>query len=396
MKKKIISIVLTIICLMTFLYSPITVSANKSTQQKLNETQEEIKNKNSDLESTSNEADKLSKEIESFDNKISKLNQDIEDQEVKRTKVEKALAKSKEELKKAKKEKEKYKKVFDERMKVMYMYGDTGYLDIIFSSEGISDLLNNISNYKDLVTYDQNIISELQKAENKISSETAKISSNKKELDGLIAKLKTNKEDLDVLKAAKDRQLTDTNEDLRGVKEQLDILQKEADELNDKLYEENMKKHGNYSKGDPGTYGRGRKAILNVARAQIGNYGGQKFWSWYGFNYRVSWCACFVSWCANQAGYLRSGTIPKFSYVDNGANWFKSRGRWQGRNYTPRGGDIIFFDWDGNGVGNHVGIVESVSGGVVNTIEGNSSDACRRRSYSIGSWNIMGYGVPNY
>ena len=192
MKKKIISTVLTIICLMTFLWTPATVSANKSTQQKLNETQKQIKNKNSDLKSASNEADKLSKEIKSFDSKISKLNQNIEEQEDKRSKVEKSLSKAKEELEKAKKEKEKYKTVFDERMKVMYMYGDTGYLDIIFSSEGISDLLNNISNYKDLVTYDQNIINRLQKAENKISAETAKISANKKALDDLIKKVKTN------------------------------------------------------------------------------------------------------------------------------------------------------------------------------------------------------------
>jgi len=396
MNKRITSLLLVITFTITFLGSSPAVSAKKSTQQKLKDTEKKIESKENELDSSASEADKLSAQIKSFEKKINKLNKEIEEQDKKRVKVEKTLDKSKAKLKEAKKEKAKYKAIFDERMKVMYMYGSTGYLDIIFSSDGISDLINNISNYKELVAYDQSVISKLQKAENTIAAETKKIADNKKELDELIKNLKSDREELDILKEAKDHQLTDTNEDLRGLREQLSILEQEKAELNSKLYEENMANQDQYSKGDPSTYGRGRKAMLNVARAQVGNYGGEPYWSWYGFNYRVEWCACFVSWCANTAGFLRSGVIPKFSYVDNGANWFKSRGRWQSGSYTPSGGDIIFFDWDGNGVGNHVGIVESVSGGTVYTIEGNSSDACRRRSYSIGSWNIMGYGVPNY
>ena len=88
--------------------------------------------------------------------------------------------------------------------------------------------------------------------------------------------------------------------------------------------------------------------------------------------------------------------MPKFSYVPDGINWFKSHHRWQSRSYTPAAGDIIFFDWGNNGTIDHVGIVESVSGGTVNTIEGNSGDKVARRSYSIGSSNIYGYGVPAY
>lgn len=97
-------------------------------------------------------------------------------------------------------------------------------------------------------------------------------------------------------------------------------------------------------------YGRaftagGNEAIVEVALAQVGNEGGEPYWSWYGFDSRVEWCACFVSWCANQCGYLDSGIIPKFSGCVDGVNWFQSNGQWQDRSYEPQAGDIIFFDW---------------------------------------------------
>ena len=115
-----------------------------------------------------------------------------------------------------------------------------------------------------------------------------------------------------------------------------------------------------------------------------------------GFGGRVEWCACFVSWCADQSGYIQSGVIPKFSLCSDGVKWFESKGRFRDGSYTPVAGDIIFFDWGNNGTIDHVGIVESVSGGTVNTIEGNSGDKVARRSYRIGSSNIYGYGVPAY
>ena len=141
--------------------------------------------------------------------------------------------------------------------------------------------------------------------------------------------------------------------------------------------------------------GIGNQAIVQVAASQEGK-GGTTYWSWYGFGSRVEWCACFVSWCADQSGYIQSGVIPKFSLCSDGVRWFESKGRFRDGSYTPVAGDIIFFDWGNNGTIDHVGIVESVSGGTVNTIEGNSGDKVARRSYSIGSSNIYGYGVPAY
>ena len=138
------------------------------------------------------------------------------------------------------------------------------------------------------------------------------------------------------------------------------------------------------------------QGIVEVALTQIGNEGGQPYWSWYGFDSRVEWCACFVSWCADQCDYIDSGLIPKFAGCIDGANWFKSNNRWNDRNYEPKAGDIIFFDWEGDGTTDHVGIVEKCENGTVYTVEGNSGDACRQRQYTVGSRNIYGYGIPAY
>ena len=140
----------------------------------------------------------------------------------------------------------------------------------------------------------------------------------------------------------------------------------------------------------------GDGTLIEIAESQIGNVGGEIYWRWYGFTSRVPWCACFVSWVADQAGFIEAGIIPKFASTSVGVQWFRNRGQWQDRNYTPAPGDIIFFDWNGDGTPQHVGIVERVEGNTVHTIEGNSSDAVRRRNYQLGSSRILGYGIPVY
>lgn len=141
-------------------------------------------------------------------------------------------------------------------------------------------------------------------------------------------------------------------------------------------------------------YHIGNHDIVQIAQSQLGNIGGRPYWSWYGFNSRVEWCACFVSWVMNEAGLIEKGTVPKFAYCPTGVNWFKEHNRWEERQYTPAAGDIIFFDWQNDGVSDHVGIVEKVEKGIIYTIEGNSTnDECRQNSYQIGSIYIAGYGV---
>ena len=145
-------------------------------------------------------------------------------------------------------------------------------------------------------------------------------------------------------------------------------------------------------------YGRaftagGNTAIVEIALTQLGNEGGEPYWTWWGYSDRVEWCAIFVSWCADQCGYLDSGVIPRFQGVDLGSEWFKNNGQWQDNTYEPNPGDIIFFDWEPDDDCDHVGIVEKCENGIVYTVEGNSTDACRQRQYTVGSSNIYGYGL---
>ncbi|MDO4810461.1 MAG: CHAP domain-containing protein [Eubacteriales bacterium] len=140
--------------------------------------------------------------------------------------------------------------------------------------------------------------------------------------------------------------------------------------------------------------------IVSVALSQLGNVGGEPYWSWYGFNSRVEWCACFVSWCADQCGYIEAGICPKYAGCSNGVQWFKERGQWLDNTAEPAPGMVIFFDWDNKGDSgpkdgspDHTGIVEKVDNGMIYTVEGNSGDACVERMYPLGYYEVLGYGV---
>ena len=138
----------------------------------------------------------------------------------------------------------------------------------------------------------------------------------------------------------------------------------------------------------------GNTAIVELAKRQAGNVGGRTFWSWYGFNSRVEWCACFVSWCYGQAGLSE----PRFAGCQSqGVPWFQSRGQWGARGYENIApGDAIFFDWDGDGSADHVGLVIGTDGERVYTVEGNSGDACKIKSYPVNYSCIKGYGLMNW
>jgi hypothetical protein len=141
--------------------------------------------------------------------------------------------------------------------------------------------------------------------------------------------------------------------------------------------------------------------VISVARSQIGYKEGAnndtKYGKWYGLN-NNPWCAMFVSWVASKAG--ASKIIPKHAYTPAGAQWFKDRGQWHS---SPRAGDIVYFDFPGDGVNriSHVGIVEAVlKDGSIITIEGNTNSAGSREGNGV--WRkirktgIKGYGRPKY
>ena len=138
----------------------------------------------------------------------------------------------------------------------------------------------------------------------------------------------------------------------------------------------------------------GNPQLVELAKGQVGNVGGAPYWSWYGFDSRVAWCACFVSWCYGQAGLSE----PRFAACQSqGVPWFTSHGQWGARGYENIApGDAIFFDWDLDGSADHVGLVIGTDGNRVYTVEGNSGDACKIKSYPLDYACIKGYGLMNW
>ena len=123
-----------------------------------------------------------------------------------------------------------------------------------------------------------------------------------------------------------------------------------------------------------------------------------------GWNQYTPWCACFLSWGADQKKASIDGKPPKFANVDTGMKRFQDGkyGQWRDSGTTPIPGDYVFFDWDGrndpDGVKDpdHVGAVLCVKDGFLYTIEGNSGGRVAVQRYSLGDSRIVGYGVLNW
>jgi len=121
----------------------------------------------------------------------------------------------------------------------------------------------------------------------------------------------------------------------------------------------------------------------------------------YKVKYTDPWCATFVSFCASVCDML--DIIPAECGCSRQIELWQKLGRWQERDsYVPQTGDIIYFDWDDSGKGDntgwsdHVGIVVSVSGGKIKTIEGNKSNAVGYRTIAVDGKYIRGYGLPDF
>ncbi|MDR1017351.1 MAG: lysozyme family protein [Lachnospiraceae bacterium] len=141
-----------------------------------------------------------------------------------------------------------------------------------------------------------------------------------------------------------------------------------------------------------------RANVVNLAKTQEGNVGGDLYWKWWGYPKHVKWCAIFVSWCAANTGLIDNNTIPKFENCQWGAEWFITRNRFKSSDssYIPKKGDIVFIDLNENNLTNHVAFVDYYENGNVHIIEGNNKDRCTRNVYKIDSKKLYGYGLPDY
>ena len=168
-----------------------------------------------------------------------------------------------------------------------------------------------------------------------------------------------------------------------------DVLAQREEELQKGIY------LNYYDYGNPDAH-VSNDSIAKMAATQLGNYGGATYRSWYGGGNWDAWCAIFVTWCADQCGYIDAGICPMIGSVNGQLNHFIANNQWASGRITPSAGMYIFFDYDVNGSGDHVGLVESCDGTTIYCIEGNYNNGVYRTSYPVGYYSIMGYGMPDY
>lgn len=113
------------------------------------------------------------------------------------------------------------------------------------------------------------------------------------------------------------------------------------------------------------------------------------------WNQYTPWCACFLSWGADQMKAYIDGDPPRFAKVDDGMKLFRDD-QWRDSGATPIPGDYVFFDWDGGTDPDHVGAVLCVEGDFLYTIEGNSGGRVAVQRYPLSDSRIVGYGVLNW
>jgi hypothetical protein len=124
------------------------------------------------------------------------------------------------------------------------------------------------------------------------------------------------------------------------------------------------------------------------------------FGKWYGLNYNP-WCDMYISYCGAKSG--NGSVIGKFAYTPAHVNWFKARRQW---GLVPKVGAIVFYDWNGDGLADHVGIVKSFTDSTITTYEGNTSsgnagsqsngDGAYQRTRARKVPTVLGYGYPSY
>lgn len=184
-----------------------------------------------------------------------------------------------------------------------------------------------------------------------------------------------------------------------------------ADNTNIQLYTKNDSKAQQFiiNKASAANYSNrqtSRQKVIAIAKSQIGTResgnGWTKYGAWYGDYVKskyafsnAAWCAMFVSWCGNQAG-LPNSTFYYHAYCPSGVSWYQNKKQWHWKGYTPKSGDIVYYDWNGDSVTDHVGLVASYNKGTITTVEGNYSDQVKQRTINYKSSYVFGYASPNY
>lgn len=239
MKKKICSLILAMLfaftCSISIASTTYATSTKTKAKTKLKKVESQLKDKRSTLDDTSDTASSLTDQIKKYDSQMNKLEDKIDNNQTKKANIESKLRQYQEQLKQAKEERKKYQDLLATRLEAMYMYGNTGYLDIIFSSSSFSDFFANLATVQSLVKYDQSIIAKLENAEAKVQEKTNLVADQKKDIEKVIAELKTNQDDLTSVRSKKAQQLSSVKGNIKSLNSEISKLESEQNRLSNKI-----------------------------------------------------------------------------------------------------------------------------------------------------------------
>lgn len=201
--RRIMAFVIAMIMIIAALASTITIVFGATFDEEIEDLRQQIKDTNANAEEQRALAKRILAEIEEIDVDISAINEKIRvyNEDLDETRI--LLKAAQDELDQAVADRARYQKLLEERLAVMYMYGDVGYLEILFSSESLTDLITRINMVTSIAKYDNEIKSTLVEIEKKIEVKRDEIAAKEQKIEDLISSLKSENAKLEKKKASK-------------------------------------------------------------------------------------------------------------------------------------------------------------------------------------------------
>lgn len=230
MRKKSKTLILSWLLIICFVFT-YSNAVQASTAEELRDLEDQIENSKNNAAAQEKLAKLILQDIQALDESISATNNQIEANKNQKAVVEANLVKAQQDLDKAVADRAYYQKMLDERLAVMYMYGDTGYLDVLFGSTSFSDFIGRINTISSIISYDRKIAEQLKAAEETIAAKKDEIAQENAKLETIINDLKNQEANLEAQKAAKDKKLTEAQNNATYWKAIADQQERDADEL---------------------------------------------------------------------------------------------------------------------------------------------------------------------
>ncbi len=235
--KKIISEIITVLTVLIFLFQINLALATSTTdlQNEQNENNKEIQQQQKELKEVQTNKSKTITEIEQISDKISTYETEIDELDGKITTISSQIKTSEDKIKEAEKEYNKNEELLNERLVTMYEGGDSSYLDVILSSESLSDILSNYFLISELASYDTELLEKIDKQKKEIESEKNKLETSKKELNTTKSTKVSKQTQLKSAKNEKNKYVDKLSEDEKEIEKKIEQLQQDNKAIDAKI-----------------------------------------------------------------------------------------------------------------------------------------------------------------